>query len=344
MVDVTVKGAGIFGLSIAWACLRRGALVRVVDPNGVAAGASGGIVGALAPHSPDNWNAKKAFQFDSLQMAERFWTEVEEVGGQRSGYGRVGRLQPVLDDRSLQNALQRAEDAKTNWQGIADWRVIKVADAGDWVLQSPTGYLIQDTLTGRIHPKQGCLALAAAIQAKGGEIVSDSQDEGAVVWATGWQGFDALNDARGRMVGNGVKGQAALLDLDRRGLPMLFADTIYVVPHADGTTAVGSTSERYFDDPTMTDHQLDEILAQARALMPELAQSKVIQRWAGVRPRSRSRAPMLGPHPYREGEFIANGAFKIGFGMAPKLSDIMADLILNQNDQVPESFRPEASL
>ena len=32
MVDVTVRGAGIFGLSVAWACALRGASVRVVDP------------------------------------------------------------------------------------------------------------------------------------------------------------------------------------------------------------------------------------------------------------------------------------------------------------------------
>ena len=59
MDDVTIRGAGIFGLSIAWECARRGAKVTVVDPQGVAAGSSGGIVGALAPHVPENWNSKK---------------------------------------------------------------------------------------------------------------------------------------------------------------------------------------------------------------------------------------------------------------------------------------------
>ena len=72
MVDVTVRGAGAFGLSIAWACAQRGAKVRVIDPYGPGAGSSGGLVGALAPHVPENWNPKKAFQFDSLIMAERF--------------------------------------------------------------------------------------------------------------------------------------------------------------------------------------------------------------------------------------------------------------------------------
>ena len=47
MVDITIRGAGIFGLAIAWACARRGATVRVVDPHGPMAGASGGLLGAL---------------------------------------------------------------------------------------------------------------------------------------------------------------------------------------------------------------------------------------------------------------------------------------------------------
>ena len=42
MDDVTVRGAGVFGLSVAWACARRGAKVRVIDPFGPAAGAGPG--------------------------------------------------------------------------------------------------------------------------------------------------------------------------------------------------------------------------------------------------------------------------------------------------------------
>ena len=76
-------GAGAFGLSIAWVCVQRGARVRVIDPNGVAAGSSGGIVGALAPHTPENWNDKKQFQLESLLMAGRFWAEVEDASGTR---------------------------------------------------------------------------------------------------------------------------------------------------------------------------------------------------------------------------------------------------------------------
>ena len=62
----------------------------MIDPAGPGAGASGGIVGALAPHVPENWNDKKAFQLDSLLMAEAFWAEVADAGGGAPGYARLG--------------------------------------------------------------------------------------------------------------------------------------------------------------------------------------------------------------------------------------------------------------
>ncbi|MDC0738006.1 FAD-binding oxidoreductase [Cognatishimia sp. SS12] len=344
MVDVTVMGAGALGLSVAWACLLRGAKVQVIDPGGVAAGASGGIVGALAPHTPENWNDKKAFQFDSLIMAEDFWRGVEDAGGLSGGYGRLGRLQPIADARALELAQARAAQAETLWQGKAQWRVMPAAEAGAWCPPSPSGYVIHDTLSGRLHPRQACEALAAALRAKGGRILAEGPVAGQVIWATGWQGLMDLSAEMGRAIGNGVKGQAVLLDLDQRDQPQLFADTVHVIPHADGTTAIGSTSERDFDAPDTVDAQSDALLARAVAAMPQLAEARVIRKWAGVRPRARSRAPMLGAHPTRSGHFIANGGFKIGFGMAPKIAEVMADLVLEDIDAIPEDFRPEASL
>ncbi len=52
---------------------------------------------------------------------------------------------------------------------------------------------------------------------------------------------------------------------------------------------------------------------------------------------------MLGPWPGRAGQFIANGGFKIGFGMAPKVAEVMADLVLDGRDAIPDAFRVEAS-
>ncbi|MGC9371474.1 MAG: NAD(P)/FAD-dependent oxidoreductase [Paracoccaceae bacterium] len=343
--DVTVMGAGAFGLAVAYACAARGARVRVIEKRRVGAGSSGGLVGALAPHVPENWNDKKAFQFESLVMAEEFWAGVAAAGGVSPGYGRVGRLQPIPDDRALELARARQHSAAELWQGKAAWRVVPAGDFADWVPQSPTGWLIHDTLSARMHPRRACDALAAALQALGGEIVlGEGRAEGQVVWATGYEGLLALSEELGRPVGNGVKGQAMLLDFDARDKPQLYADALHIVPHADGTVAIGSTSEREFDAPDKTDAQLDEIHARALAAFPVLEGAHVLERWAGVRPRAKSRAPMLGPWPGRPGHFIANGGFKIGFGMAPKVGQVMADLLLEGRDAIPDGFRVEASL
>lgn len=329
--DVTVMGAGVFGLSVAFACASRGAVVRVIDPHGVASGSSGGLVGALAPHVPENWNEKKAFQFESLIMAETFWARVEDLTGANVGYARSGRLQPLADDRAVALARSRAQGAVELWQGKAVWEVRKAQDA-TWMPPTPSGWVVHDTLSALIHPRRATRALADALVALGGEVLTEGQPQGKVVWATGWPGMVEVG-------GNGVKGQAALLRHDATGQPQLFADALHIIPHGDGTVAIGSTSEREFDDPTGTDAALDDVIARAVKAYPVLNGAQVIERWAGVRPRSKSRAPVLGAHPTRPDAFIANGGFKIGFGMAPKVGAVMADLVLDGRDTIPEGFR-----
>ena len=341
MTDVTIRGAGAFGLAVAWACAKRGAKVRVIDPDGVGAGASGGIVGALAPHVPEQWNAKKAFQFKALQMAEDWWAAVAEAGGGDPGYARSGRLQPLMDQPSVELAQARSNGAQELWEGYATWTVEEAPE--DWAPVTETGLVIRDTLSARLHPRNACKALAAALWRKDIAVGTAGEDSGAVVHATGWRGMMELSDRLGRTVGNGVKGQAALLEYDARNLPQIFADGVHIVPHANGTVAIGSTSERDWTEEDTTDHQLSAIVAKARQAIPALNDAPILERWAGVRPRAKSRAPMLGTHPLHDGQFIANGGFKIGIGVAPLIGEVMADLILDGRDEIPEDFRPEAS-
>ncbi len=334
---ITVRGGGIFGLACAYSCAIRGARVTVVEPSRIGAGSSGGTVGALAPHVPEHWNPKKQFQFESLLMAADFWAGVAAFGGD-PGYARLGRIQPIPDADHVALARARAETAKDHWGDAALWRVAEVAAFGFAPL-STTGLVVFDTLTARIAPRAACAALARAITALGGDITPAAPDQGAVIHATGWQGLGDLSQALGKPVGNGVKGQSALLRHDAGAVPQIFADTVHIVPHADGTVAIGSTSERDFTAPDTPDAQLETLIARARAVCPALANAPVIDRWAGVRPRARTRAPMLGAWPDRPGHFIANGGFKIGFGMAPKVGAVVADLILDGQDAIPPGFR-----
>lgn len=343
--DLTVMGGGIFGLAVAWAAVQRGAKVRLIEAARIGAGASGGLVGALAPHVPENWNDKKAFQLASLLMAGAWWEGVEAASGLDPGYARLGRVQPLADDQAVAVARARAAGAAKLWQGQAEWRV-ESAGPGPWQPSSPSGWVVVDTLSARLNPRRAAAALVAAIRARGGEVVEGAPGDaatGPVVWATGVAGLAALSADLGRAVGDGVKGQALSLGFDAREMPQLFAAGLHIVPHGDGTVAIGSTSEREWRDPSATDAQLDALHQCAVAACPALAGAPVLARWAGVRPRARSRAPMLGAWPGRPGQFIANGGFKIGFGMAPKVAEVMADLVLEGRDAIPAGFRVEAS-
>ena len=342
--DLTIMGAGIFGLSIAWAATQRGAKVRVIEAQAIGAGSSGGPVGALSPHVPEAWNAKKSFQLDSLLMAEGWWADVSQAAGLPTGYGRTGRLQPLADARAVAMAKAREAEAQTLWRGLAEWQVV-AATGGKWQPQSPSGFMVQDTLTARLNPKQALAALAAAITSQGGQIIlGDAESIGPTLWATGAAGLADLSAALAHPVGCGVKGQALLLRYDARTQPQLFVGGLHIVPHADGTVAIGSTSEPRWTDAQSTDEQLDALHHKAIVACPDLADAPVVARWAGLRPRARSRAPMLGAWPGRPGHFIANGGFKIGFGMAPKVADVMVDLVLDNRDNIPPDFQLATSL
>lgn len=345
IADITVRGGGIFGLSIAWTAVQRGAKVRLIETASIGAGSSGGLVGALAPHTPENWNDKKAFQLESLLMAEAFWAGIAEASALDPGYARSGRVQAITDTRGLDLARARGENAKTLWQGRAVWEVAEASQFDGWGPETETGFVIHDTLSGRLHPQQACAALAEALRCAGAEVVlGEAEEQGVVVEATGAAGLVALSERVGKSVGAPIKGQAALFAYDARDKPQLFLDALHIIPHGDGTVAIGSTSEREFEDAHSTDPQLEALIDKARNLCPALRDASVLSRWAGLRPRAKSRAPMLGAHPLDAGRFIANGGFKIGFGMAPKVAEVMVDLMLDGRDTIPEAFRVEANL
>ncbi len=341
--DVIVIGAGIFGLCCAYACLERGLSVTVLERDQVGAGASGGIVGAMAPFVPDGWSAKKQFQLDALLSAQVYWAKMDAISGLNSGYGRVGRTQPLNNDAEHTRATRRSEGAKQHWGANARW----------WVENGA----IHDDLTARIHPAKACQSLAQAFRLRGGNLVEYTElialNDGqvstksgiytarSIIMAAGFETFQLLEPFLGAGSGTGVKGQAMLVRPPNSfAKHIIQTDSLYLVPHFDGTLAIGSTSEDHWSD-LGTDDKLHALFAAATELFPELADAKILTRWAGIRPKARGRDAMVGRISSTNSLFVATGGFKTAFGIAHEVGRAMAQMILSEPVNLPSSFRPE---
>ncbi len=354
--DVIVIGGGIFGLASAFELLSAGLSVTLIDKAEPGSGASGGILGALSPHMPDIWDAKKAFQLKALLAAPEFWLRVEQISGLKTGYGRIGRLMPILSQKGRDLAEMRIGEAETVWPNGIDWHVLDETDP-NWFGAGPFG-AVQETLSARIFPRAACIALTNAIQKLGamiqiGEVKAIETGrvtltEGTtlkaptIVLSAANNSFPLVNFPHD--FGSEVKGQAALLSPAKNSGPLIFADGLYILPHEDGRIAVGSTNERDFSDPHSTDDKLDALITKARAICPALQNSDVTERWANLRPRASLPDPIIGPVPDMPGVFIASGGFKIGFGLAPAIAETVVQLVKGQTPILPERFTPPVQL
>lgn len=363
--DVIVIGAGVFGLHTALALQKRGKIVRVLDrANRLGAGASGGIVGALAPHMPERWNAKKQFQLDALLSLAPLMAEVERVSGLSTGFGKSGRITPLETETARERAMHRAAQAADHWPRTVEMRVLPGDAWPRWMTPeaAPHG-LVHDTLSARLYPARTITALAGAFAegpgtlSLGANVRAVRQDavelaDGTrisarqIVIAAGVPGFELMAQHVSETPGRGEKGQAILLDFDAQNLPVIQGDGLYVVPHAGGGVAVGSTSERIYDNPTSTDDQLQRLHRKALLICPRLAKACVVERWAGERPRANGRDPMIGALPGRPSLFAMMGGFKIGFGIAHRCAEAVAQMMCAEplTIDVPDTFRVEAHL
>ena len=94
----------------------------------------------------------------------------------------------------------------------------------------------------------------------------------------------------------------------------------------------------YDQEPTEQTVRLNREAA-ARAL-PCLLGADIETRWAGLNEASLDSLPLLGPDPRVPGLFIATGFSGHGFGIAPAVGRLMADLIATAQTDLPtEPFR-----
>jgi glycine/D-amino acid oxidase-like deaminating enzyme len=365
--DVVIAGAGIFGLSIAYAAIKSGLSVTVLEKASVGAGSSGGVLGALMPHMPARWNPKKEFQFQALLSLESHIRQLEAETGLDCHYNRCGRILPLTTTDKLDHHLERAEESRLRWRPEETGFSYTVEPAGsrsDWLSAAAAPFgIVYETLAARVSPR-GYLAALAGFVRKNGNLVEGTEvtgydDESGTVRLAGAQGtirtrqfviaggfaaFDLMETLTGEHIGRGEKGQALLLE--GRGLedqPAIYCDGLYVVPHGNGTVAVGSTSDKDFQDDAPSPARSRELIDRAAAFCPQLTGRAVISDWAGIRPRCHKRDPLAGRLPGYRTAYAATGGFKISFGIAHLIADCLVAEMTGQQARhhLPATFRPE---
>ena len=106
------------------------------------------------------------------------------------------------------------------------------------------------------------------------------------------------------------------------------SERAYVVQRRDGRLLVGSTVERVGFEKSLTLEGIHGILGGLRQFTGALDACVFIESWAGLRPYTKDRLPILGATPV-EGLYAATGHFRHGILLAPITAHLMAELILS---------------
>jgi glycine oxidase len=127
------------------------------------------------------------------------------------------------------------------------------------------------------------------------------------------------------------KGQSVALRMPTDRPPILrrviFAQDTYIVPKADGRIVIGATVEAGKYDGDVTPMGLLHILTHAIQMIPALKDLPIEESWAGLRPTTPDKGPILGKTPWNN-LFIAGGYWRNGVLLAPKTGQLLASLIV----------------
>ena len=363
-VDAVIVGAGTIGLACAWRAARRGVRVRVLERDRPGAGATHVAAGMLAPVGEANWGEDALVQIAlaSARSWPAFAAELERESALASGYEPRGALHVALD-RDEAEDLRRRFELMTSLEMGCQWmrpRGCRELEPG----LSP-GVTAGVHLPGEsaVDPRLLVPALVAAVDAAGGEIVTDAEVVGAlleggrivgvatadgrehradrVVLAAGaWSGASGWLPAPARPPVRPVKGQ--LLVLRGSGehpvaTRIVTTERVYLVPRADGRLIVGATVEERGFDLQVTAGGVHELLREAHRTLPDIGELELAEALAGLRPGTPDNAPLVGPGAL-DGLLLATGHHRNGILLTPFSADAIAALLAG--DPLP----PEAHL
>jgi glycine oxidase len=357
--DICIAGAGIIGLSLALELHHRGARVIVAESSSPLQQASIAAAGMLAAEDPDNPPQLLPLSRRSRALYPEFLARIEHVSGIAVPFQTSLTLQQYEHPRTAAVA-HRA----TSIHEISAEAPLAHASERIGRFLAPGSDLNRFQLLHEhsIDPRQLAPALLSAIRATNIQILTDSPvrstcampnsvrietangtiEAGQFVdcrgaWATDLGNAPAVaaaNETDNTVVP--VKGQMLALAIPPE-LPLditFRTERVYIVPRLQGPQAgraiVGATVEHAGFDWTVYPSDIATLHKRAAALVPGLASARIVDTWAGLRPATSDRLPLIGAHPTKPHHFVATGHFRNGILLAPATAQVMADLLVHQ--------------
>lgn len=349
--DIIVIGAGIIGLSLAISLRKQGLRILVVERGEPGREASSAAAGMLVGTGTEIPSPLKALAAESARMYPEFAHEMEDESGLKVDLREQGTILISASGNFPSGAEMLSTDKLGSIEpGLISFESLDPSlDAQGRPQQQPQYKYHAAYLPERsIDPRALVVAAVKAARHRGVDISSGNEvrallisDHGAsgvqtektaysagivVNCAGAWAGCIAphkfpVRPVKGQMLA--VVGGPSLRHVIR-------ADEVYLVPRSDGRIVIGSTLEDAGYNKQTDVETIQRLLHAALELVPALANAKVHDDWAGLRPGTPDHLPLLGVtsiHRY----FVASGHYRDGILLAPITAQVMTELILGKS-------------
>jgi D-hydroxyproline dehydrogenase subunit beta len=364
--DAVVVGAGIIGASCAYALALRGLSVHLIERDAPARGASGACEGNLVlfdrPTLADLQLARWSFE----RWAE-LEDELLEATGIDIEFDRKGSLMLAQDGDAA--AAARAKCAWLADQGVEyQWLDSAALHDIEPDLAPGVGEAAYFPADAQIEPRLATAALVAGARRHGAVahlhepalsirvatgdghgIVTTARhtiEAARVVVAAGvWT--DGLLDGVANLQVTARKGQIAVVrggnvNVRHKVIEAAYAHTVasdesalqvatVVESTRSGSILLGSSRlATQPEDRSVDVDVLNMIVARAISFFPDLARSRLIRSYSGLRPMAADHTPIVGPLPSRPAIFVATGHEGGGVMMAAATGELVARQIVGQ--------------
>src|SRR5690349_15463550 len=331
--DAIIVGAGIIGLSLARELSKRGLRILVVEKGEPGREASYAAGGMLADCGDENPAPLQPLMHASAAMHPEFVHELQDESGMHVDLRNQGTIllgshtgHPIPSSKALSpTELSEMEPRLTPGDLAACWIPERSVD-----------------------PRALSVAALKACKHRGVDIssgdaamsvtVSHGHVIGVTTAKTTFQSAIVVNCAgawSSQMTPYPVptrpfKGQMLCVAMPARAFlrHVVRAPDVYLIARSDGRLLIGATVEDVGYDKRVDPGTIQHLRNSALQLVPGLADARILEDWAGLRPGTPDALPILGTTPI-PGYFVATGHFRDGILLAPITATLMAQLIVD---------------